>query len=202
MRWNKSECVFIGFYVEKGFGRQAANSGKPNEILGSNWLWPQILQGAKNGLLDSPIRAVLQRAGLPIIVCMNSYLSKRTTGGTSEPIDEVQFVIRTSDLNLTNMLEGKKIFADLNDSRDLPELMRRIEIWKKRDGIGSTYGLVSNCDTVGMIRENGIQPRFGTMSWNHGCPGCSENAPLHWKLLFWKAMLSFLTRKFTFLTRT
>jgi len=120
--------MFIGFYVEKGLGRQLADLTKANQLMEPNWFWHDFLNAARGGVLDVPMRTIIERTGAPLQVYLNLYEFNHAPDpetGENAPDDWLEFVVHEDDLGFTPVFEGQDVLAPLNSVANLPDLVGR-----------------------------------------------------------------------------
>ncbi len=121
-----SDLMFTGFYVEKGLGRQLADLTKANQMMGPNWLWHDFLNAARGGVLDAPMRAVMERTGEPLHIYLNLYEFNHVPDPDADgnvPDDQLEFSVRGDDLSFTPTVEGKDVLVPLNRATNLQDLV-------------------------------------------------------------------------------
>ena len=126
---SNSELMFTGFWVEKGMGNQLADMVKSNEIMERNWYWHELLEQGKAGALDKPLRAVQQRSGLPVSVCLSLYEFNHVRDpetGEDHPDDQLELVVGDIDLTFETVTEAANVLAPLNGAVTLTDLIARI----------------------------------------------------------------------------
>lgn len=124
-----SETVFTGFYAEKGLGDQLTEMVKSSLIMGPGWYWYELVEEAQAGKLAEPMRAVLGRSGLPLVVYLSLYEFNNVPDyetGQTKPDDRMEFVAYVDDLLFEQTREAAGVLAPLNGARDLRDLAARI----------------------------------------------------------------------------
>jgi len=123
-KWDP-ETMIIGFYVEKGLGEQVAEMVKSSLIMESGWYWSEFLQAAQDGQFAEPMRHVLARSGLPLIVHLSLFEFNNVPDfetGERNPNDELAFLVASDNLSFGQYTTADGALSALNDARTLSEL--------------------------------------------------------------------------------
>jgi hypothetical protein len=124
-----SDIVLTGFFSEKGLGDQLTGMVKPSLIIEPGWYWHELLGEVQEGKLAEPMRAVLDRSGLPLLVYLSLYEFNNVPDfetGQTKPNDRLTFVADDDDLHFHQTVEAAGVLAPLNGARDLRDLSARI----------------------------------------------------------------------------
>ncbi|MGC9520851.1 MAG: hypothetical protein ACP5HG_03085 [Anaerolineae bacterium] len=123
-----------GFYLERGFGRQVADMVDPELITQPNWFWYRFLNDSLGGVLDAPMREVLQRVGQPLVISLDLYTFDHTRAPAPDgdwshlyPDDRLTYVLKDESLMLSLAEGAENELARLNQAGHLRELVLQIE---------------------------------------------------------------------------
>ena len=121
------EFLYTGYRVERGLGTQLASvpDVRRQHIMQPNWYWFEFLRHAQAGDLDAPLREVLDRSKLPLIISMLLWEFNHAPLPDEEPgapHDYAEFAIRSQDLQFEAAVKGTKILRQVNQCSDLREL--------------------------------------------------------------------------------
>jgi len=132
------ECLYTGFYVERGLGKQLAGMPDvdPTHVMQPDWYWFEFLRHAQGGEPDSALREVLERSHCPVFVSVDLYAFNRVPSPEKDlqaPDDNVEFAIRSADLGFELAEQSEGIMSRLNECANLRELAEDLDGWRDLD---------------------------------------------------------------------
>ena len=138
----QSEYLYTGFYVERGLGNPVLELDPRFDrkmIMQPNWFWSRFVSHAEEGELDAPLREVVERSGLPVIVSVDLWEYRdaedryRLTRG---PYDNLGFAVTAAEPSLSVQSRSQtEVLQDLDECTSLGELARRLEQRSELDWI-------------------------------------------------------------------
>jgi hypothetical protein len=132
------EYLYTGYRVERGLGQQLATvpDVRREHVMQPNWYWFEFLRRAQAGELDAPVRDVMERSKLPVIVSMDLWEFNHAPMPDEEPgapDDYIEFAIRSKDLQFETAMKGTKILRQVNECVNLRELAQHFDGWEEID---------------------------------------------------------------------
>lgn len=133
--------MFTGVCIEKGFDRRLSDTrmgpplAKTYRVMDETWYWYNFLSDACGSVLDTPMRAILERTPGTLTVHLDLYdfnhLPDLETGEHS-PDDQLTFAVHTADVETGRALsfeqtgEAYGILTPLNEATNMADLASRI----------------------------------------------------------------------------
>lgn len=136
----QSEYMYTGFYVERGHGKAVLELDPrfdPKMIMQPGWFWFDFVRHAEAGELDAPLREVVERSGLPVIVSVDLWEYRDAEDRyrlTRDPYDNLEFAITAAEPSFDIQSRSHtEILQGLDESTSLGELARGLEERKQLD---------------------------------------------------------------------
>lgn len=138
----QSEYLYTGFYVERGLGKSVLELDPRFDrkmIVQPGWFWFDFRRHAQEGELDAPLREVVERSGLPVIVSIDLWEYRdaedryRLTRG---PYDNLEFAVAAADPSLSGQSRSQtEVLQGLDECTTLGQLARGLEERRELDWI-------------------------------------------------------------------
>ena len=130
----QSEFMHTGFYVERGHGRAVREFDPKFDrkmIMQQGWFWFDFLRHAEDGHLDTPVKEVVDRSRLPVIVSVELWEYRDAEARytlTRGPYDRLEFAVTAEKPSLGVQSRSQtEVLQDLDECTSLGELARGLE---------------------------------------------------------------------------
>ncbi len=122
--------MHVGYYVEHGYGKAAAEMVHRTYVMTDDWLWHRFIDAATSGRIDPTIAEVIERSSSPIIFDINAWAVNQPPDletPTVAPIDWYETVIAPPGITAGEAYQkGGTVFRSLRGSTSLADLTQRI----------------------------------------------------------------------------
>jgi hypothetical protein len=131
-RYGDDRAPMIGYYVEHGLTPQLRGLPglRPKFIMDHRWYWHDFMDQMKDGSLDDPYRQTHSRAGLPVVVRLESFAFNRVPDydhpEENVPDDVLEFGLDRLNPTLRMMCSADAVLSPMRDCDSFSELARRL----------------------------------------------------------------------------